>query len=331
VLGVDRDGLAAAGFDGDVGQALALPGIGQPMVVAFGIGDPAHLDAAKLRDAAAAFSSVVRRHSKLAAALSGTGQLAPDVAAAGIAELAAALGPERGLGVQVFDEDALAKLGCGGLLGVNRGSAEPPRMVKLTYTPRTPAGAPAEPSGRLTLVGKGVMYDSGGISLKPSDAIHATMKTDMAGAGAVLAAMSALGALDCPAAVTAYLMCAENMPSSTALRMGDVLTIHGGTTVEVLNTDEEGTDAIIDIATLTGACMRALGTEVAGVFGNRQPLVDQLLAAASKTEEPLWQLPLDQRYRRQLDSEVADLRNMGPGPPVEPGAITAAEPILAGF
>jgi leucyl aminopeptidase len=151
--------------------------------------------------------------------------------------------------------------------------------------------------------------------------------------------MSALGALDCPAAVTAYLMCAENMPSSTALRMGDVLTIHGGTTVEVLNTDaegrlimadalvlasEEGTDAIIDIATLTGACMRALGTEVAGVFGNRQPLVDQLLAAASKTEEPLCQLPLDQRYRRQLDSEVADLRNMGPGPSVEPGAITAA-------
>jgi leucyl aminopeptidase len=118
-------------------------------------------------------------------------QLARDLAnappgymtATGIAELAAALGPERGLGVQVFDEDALAELGCGGLLGVNRGSAEPPRMVKLTYTPRTPAGAPAESSGRLTLVGKGVMYDSGGISLKPSDAIHATMKTEWRGRG----------------------------------------------------------------------------------------------------------------------------------------------------
>ncbi|MBV9916306.1 MAG: hypothetical protein JO153_07355 [Solirubrobacterales bacterium] len=129
------------------------------------------------------------------------------------------------------------------------------------------------------------------------------------------------------------------MPSGTAVRLGDVLTIHGGKTVEVINTDAEGRlitadalvmateespDAILDIATLTGACMRALGTEVAGVFGNDQGLVDQLLKAGASTDEPLWQLPLDKRYRGQLDSQVADLRNIGAGAPGEPGAITAA-------
>lgn len=170
------------------------------------------------------------------------------------------------------------------------------------------------------------MYDSGGISLKPSDAVHATMKNDMSGAGAILAAMTALPALACPTAVTAYLMCTDNMPSGTATKLGDVLSIRGGTTVEVLNTDAEGrlvmadalvlateepTDAIVDIATLTGACLRALGAEIAGVFGNDQPLVTQVLAAARDTGEPAWQLPLARRYRAELDSDVADIKNMG--------------------
>ncbi|MEU9090963.1 leucyl aminopeptidase [Streptomyces sp. NPDC048428] len=240
--------------------------------------------------------------------------------AVGMAECAARLAAESGFRVEIFDKEALTELGCGGLLGVNAGSAEPPRMIKLSYAPADPA-AP-----RLTLVGKGIMYDSGGISLKPSDAVHATMKNDMSGAGAILAAMTALPALECPTAVTAYLMCTDNMPSGTATKLGDVLSIRGGTTVEVLNTDAEGrlvmadalvlateepTDAIVDIATLTGACLRALGAEIAGVFGNDQPLVTQVLAAARDTGEPAWQLPLARRYRAELDSDVADIKNMG--------------------
>jgi leucyl aminopeptidase len=248
-----------------------------------------------------------------------------------MAEVATAIAADRGLAIEVFDRDALVELGCGGLLGVNAGSAEPPKMIKLTYTP---AGDAA--TGRLTLVGKGITYDSGGIALKPADEVHATMKNDMSGAGAILAAMSALGALGCPTAVTGYLMCTDNRPSGTAMAMGDVISIHGGTTVEVANTDAEGrlvmadalvmateepTDAIVDIATLTGACMRALGTQVAGVLGNNQALVDQITAASRATDEPVWQLPMERRYRKELDSPIADIKNLG-GP--NAGAITAA-------
>jgi leucyl aminopeptidase len=220
-------------------------------------------------------------------------------------------------------------LGCGGLLAVNQGSVEPPLMIKLRYRP-------AQPHGRLALVGKGVMYDSGGLSLKPSDPVHAQMKNDMSGAGAVLAAFSALGALGCRAEVTGWLMCTDNMPSGTAMALGDVITIRGGTTVEVINTDAEGRlvmadalvlateerpDAIVDIATLTGACMRALGIEVAGVLGNDQALVDRVIAAGEAADEPVWQLPLRARYRRQLESGTADLRNLGGE---NAGTITAA-------
>ena len=242
-----------------------------------------------------------------------------------------AIGAERGLEVEVFDKDALVAMGCGGILGVNQGSAEPPRLVKLTYRP-----ASGEPSGRLALVGKGIMYDSGGIALKPGDEVHAQMKNDMSGAAAILAAMAELAELGCTAQVTGFLCCTDNMPSGTALALGDVITMRGGTTVEVINTDAEGrlvmadglvlsteepNDAIVDIATLTGACMRALGTQVAGVMGNNQDLVDQVRAAAEVTDEPVWQLPLDKRYRKELDSTVADLKNLGGA---NAGAITAA-------
>ena len=180
------------------------------------------------------------------------------------------------------------------------------------------------------------MYDSGGISLKPADGTHATMKNDMSGAGAVLAAMTALPAIDCRTAVTGYLMCTDNMPSGTALKMGDVITMRGGTTVEVTNTDAEGrlvmgdalvlateepTDAIVDIATLTGAALRALGPEVAAVIGNDEGLVDQIQAASAATDEPVWQLPLARRYRKYLNSDVADMNNLGG---LHAGAITAA-------
>jgi leucyl aminopeptidase len=253
------------------------------------------------------------------------------LSASRLADLAVELGPDRGLEVEVFDKDQLVALGCGGLLGVNAGSAEPPRMIKLDYRP-----AGGESAAHLGLVGKGIMYDSGGLSLKPGDEVHAQMKNDMSGAAAVFAAMMHLAELDCPTHVTAWLMCTDNMPSGTAIALGDVLTMRGGTTVEVINTDaegrlvmadalvlagEDGVDAVVDVATLTGACMRALGTELAGVMGNDAGVIEQIEAAAEAASEPVWELPLYRRYRKQLDSPVADLRNLGGA---NAGAITAA-------
>ena len=237
---------------------------------------------------------------------------------------------ESGLKVEVFNKDQLLAMGCGGIVGVNRGSVEPPRMVRLTYKPTGAKGKP-----HLVLVGKGVMYDSGGISLKPSDSSHAMMKGDMSGAAAVLATMSTLKALGCTNQVTGYLMCTDNLPSGSAMAMGEVLTMRNGKTVEIHNTDAEGRlvladglslateqkpDAIVDIATLTGACQRALGNGMAGVMGNNQKWIDQLTAAAERTSDKLWQLPLEREYRPALDSYVADMKNVGG----EAGAITAA-------
>ena len=237
---------------------------------------------------------------------------------------------ESGLKVEVFNKDQLLAMGCGGIVGVNRGSVEPPRMVRLTYKPTGAKGKP-----HLVLVGKGVMYDSGGISLKPSDSSHAMMKGDMSGAAAVLATMSTLKALGCTNQVTGYLMCTDNLPSGSAMAMGEVLTMRNGKTVEIHNTDAEGRlvladglslateqkpDAIVDIATLTGACQRALGNGMAGVMGNNQKWIDQLTAAAERTSDKLWQLPLEREYRPALDSYVADMKNVCG----EAGAITAA-------
>jgi leucyl aminopeptidase len=245
-----------------------------------------------------------------------------------IADRAVTLGVASGLGVEVFNRDQLLEMGCGGMVGVNKGSAEPPRVVRLTYTPRNPRG-------HLVLVGKGVMFDSGGLSLKTNDGMK-TMKMDMSGAAAVLAAMSALRALKCKSAVTGYMMCTDNMPSGSALNIGDVLTFRNGKTAEIHNTDAEGRlvladglalgveakpDAIIDIATLTGAVMGALGLKMAGVFGNNQPFVERVKAAAADVDEPIWQLPLERSYRKLIDSNVADMKNVG-GP--YGGAIVAA-------
>jgi leucyl aminopeptidase len=247
-----------------------------------------------------------------------------------IAAKAVELGPDAGLKVEVFNKDDLAAMGCGGIVGVNRGSTEPPRMVKLTYSPRNP-------KGHLAMVGKGIMYDSGGISLKPSDAFHQVMKMDMSGAAAVLSAMSSLKALGCRSKVTAWLMCTDNMPSGSALKLGDVLTMRNGKTVEIHNTDAEGRlvladglslaveeepDAIVDIATLTGAVLGALGPDIAGLLGTNQEWVDAVKVSSEKIDEPTWQLPLEtKRYRKLLDSVVADMRNIG-GPYA--GTITAS-------
>jgi leucyl aminopeptidase len=224
-----------------------------------------------------------------------------------------------GLGVEVIDERKAEKLGLGGLLGVGKASDNPPRMVKLTYVP---AG---RSRGHVALVGKGITFDSGGLTLKPYEGMLA-MKTDMAGAAAVLAAMSVVPGLAPPVHVTGYLCLAENMVNGGAIRPGDVLRIKNGTTVEVLNTDAEGRlvladglslaaaeqpDAIVDIATLTGACMVALGPRIAGLMGNDDGWLDQVRAAADRASEAVWPLPLPKEYRKDLDSDVADLKNVG--------------------
>jgi len=246
------------------------------------------------------------------------------------AEKAQEIAAQTGLDITVYNKEELIQMGCGGIIGVNQGSIEPPRMVKLSYNPKG-----AGKKQHVVLVGKGVMYDSGGISLKPSDPSHAVMKMDMSGAAAVLATMSTLSALKCQTRVTAFLMCTDNMPSGSALKLGDVLTMRNGKTVEIHNTDAEGRliladglslaaelkpSAIINIATLTGACLVALGEKVAGVLGTSDKLISQLEDAAARVDEPIWQLPLVKEYRRLLDSTVADMRNIG-GP--AGGTITA--------
>ena len=238
--------------------------------------------------------------------------------ATNMADEAKRLGGAFGFDVEVFDKAALIGLGCGGLLGVNAGSAEEPRMIVLRYR----GGG----SGHLGLVGKGIMYDSGGISLKPSDPMHLLMKIDMGGAAAILGAFTALRDLGVTANVSAWLMCTDNMPSGSATKLGDVLVARGGKTVEVKNTDAEGrlvmmdglvlatedeVDAVIDIATLTGAALMALGKSTAALFGNDQAIVDRVRAAAEAVDEPVWQMPLEKKYRKQLDSDIADIANMG--------------------
>lgn len=236
-------------------------------------------------------------------------------------EIAQRVGSEYGLEVEVYGRAEIMEMGLGGLLGVNAGSTEEPRMIKLKYRPENA-------KGHLALVGKGIMYDSGGISLKPSNAMHAAMKFDMMGSAAVFSAMTSLAELGVEHAVTGWLMCTDNMPSGSATKLGDVLTIRGGKTVEVKNTDAEGRlvladglvlateeeqrpDAIIDIATLTGAAMQALGTRTAAMLANNDSVAAQLEAAAEASDENIWRMPLDERYTEQLSSNVADLSNIG--------------------
>jgi leucyl aminopeptidase len=218
--------------------------------------------------------------------------------------------------LKVTDEKALEAEGCGGIIGVGKGSANPPRLVQLTYKPR---GAKAH----LALVGKGITYDSGGLSIKPGSSMM-TMKCDMAGAAAVVAATFAIAELGLPVAVTTYAPMAENMVSGTSTRPGDVLTMYGGKTVEVLNTDAEGRlvladalvkateqkpDLIVDVATLTGACVVALGDRVAGLLGNDEALIDRIKAAGDRAGEAFWPLPIPDEMTEKVrnNSKVADL------------------------
>jgi leucyl aminopeptidase len=237
-----------------------------------------------------------------------------------LAEVAIEMAQRDDLQVTVLEEDDIVEAGLGGLLGVNRGSIEPPRFIELAYEPSKKA------RGTVALVGKGITFDSGGLSLKTADGM-ATMKDDMGGAAAVLGVFSVLSSLDLPVRVRGYIPTTDNMTGGDATRPGDVLRIRNGKTVEVLNTDAEGRliladalsmaaeaepDVIIDVATLTGACQVALGNKIAGLKGNNEALADQLRAAAERTGERVWPLPLPADYRRQLNSEVADVKNVGP-------------------
>lgn len=218
----------------------------------------------------------------------------------------------------VLDERALKRGKYGGILGVGQGSVNPPRLIRLDYSP-------ARPKVHIALVGKGITFDSGGLSLKPPKSME-TMKCDMGGAAAVIAATLAIAELKIPARITTYAACAENMPSGTAQRPGDVLTTYGGKTVEVLNTDAEGRlvladalvrasedepDFIVDVATLTGAQMIALGSRVSGVMGNDSFVREDIVRAAELTGEQFWQMPLPVELRKSLDSQIADISNIG--------------------
>jgi leucyl aminopeptidase len=224
-----------------------------------------------------------------------------------------------GVSVQVLDVKQLQAQRMGGVLGVGQGSEQAPRFLKMTYAPSGARGKP------LAFVGKGVVFDSGGLSLKTPGGME-TMKTDMSGGAAVIAAMSTLADLGVKTRVTGYVPLVENMPSGSAIRPGDVLKIRNGKTVEVLNTDAEGRliladalslaseeqpAAVIDLATLTGACMVALGDKIAGLMGNDDDWSEQVRAAADRAGEPVWPLPLPAEYRKQLESEVADMKNIG--------------------
>jgi leucyl aminopeptidase len=240
-----------------------------------------------------------------------------DLVPATFAARAEQVAADSGLAVTVLDEDALAEGGYGGIIGVGKGSSHPPRLVRLEYAPEG-----AEKS--LVLAGKGITFDSGGLSLKPPKSME-TMKSDMGGAAAVLGAMQAIAMLHLPVHVIGYLPLAENMPSGTAQRPSDVLTIYGGTTVEVMNTDAEGRlvladvlaasaadspDVLIDTATLTGSQVAALGTRVAGVMANDDALREGVVDAARRAGEAMWPMPLPEELRKGLDSDVADLTNV---------------------
>ncbi|MFF3331309.1 leucyl aminopeptidase [Streptomyces sp. NPDC002888] len=241
-----------------------------------------------------------------------------DLTPEAFAAIAQAAAKEHGIKVQVLDEKALLKGGYGGILGVGGGSAATPRLVKLSYTH-------SKAKKHLAYVGKGITYDSGGISLKPAGH-NETMKCDMSGAAAVFAAIVAAARLGLEVNITGWLALAENMPSGSAVRPGDVLRMFSGKTVEVLNTDAEGRlvladalwaasqekpDAIVDVATLTGAMVFALGSRTFGIMANDDAFRSAVHEAAEEVGEPAWPMPLPEHLRKGMDSPTADIANMG--------------------
>ena len=247
-----------------------------------------------------------------------------------MAAAARQIAKEYGLKAEVFEREKMKELGMGGLLGVSQGSQQPPKFIILSYQGRQSKEVD------LGLVGKGITFDSGGISIKPSENM-ADMKDDMSGGASVIATLMAIAQLKPAINVTAFVPATENLPSGTALKPGDIITAMNGKTIEVLNTDAEGrliladalsyavkngVKAIIDVATLTGACQIALGKITTGAFTNNQPLLDRVIAAAKEAGEPTWQMPMFEEYKEFIKSDIADIKNTGNR---YGGAITAAK------
>jgi len=244
-----------------------------------------------------------------------------------LAQSAVKIGKGR-VKVKVLNKAQMEKLGMGAILGVNRGSAKPPYFLHLTYKP-----AGKKPDKKIGICGKGITFDSGGLSLKPARAME-TMKMDMAGAATVIGIFKALGALKPPVEVHGFAPLTENMPGGRATKPGDILKTMRGKTIEVLNTDAEGRlvladtlsyaceqklDEIIDLATLTGACIVALGTSITAIMGTKPELIKRIRAAAQFSGEKMWELPLEEEYETHLKSKLADIKNVGK--PGEAGTI----------
>ena len=324
---VITEGLMLATFSGDQykNQDRGGPAPEQMLVVVPpGAGDPS----ASALERAAERGRILGESSNLSRELCNepSNVLTPSV----FAERGADIAREAGLTVEVLDEDEIARLRMGLLLGVSRGSAEPPRVIVMTHAP---AGAPSAPV--LGLVGKGITFDTGGISIKPADGME-RMKDDMAGGAAVIGAMRAIALLQAPIKVIGVVPASENMPGGRATKPGDILTGAGGKTVEVLNTDAEGrlilgdglwyaqrlgATHLVDVATLTGACVVALGKVASGLFGQPDTWVESVRRASVRAGDRAWPLPLYDEYAEQLRSEIADLVNTGGRPA---GACTAA-------
>jgi leucyl aminopeptidase len=296
------------------------PRLGKVTLVGAGSAD------AKAAKAAIARGQVVAESQAWARDLVNTPAL--DLPPAQLAREAQAMAKKVGLTCKVWGDAELTKGGFGGILGVGQGSTRPPRMIELRYS----GGGKGAP---IALTGKGIAFDSGGLSIKDAQGME-WMKSDMGGAASILATMRAIALLKPKVNVIAAIPTAENMPSGSAIRPGDVLRHRGGTTSEVLNTDAEGRlvladalaylaeqrpRAIIDTATLTGACMIALGTDLWGAMGNDRELIREVLASGEAAGEPGWELPMYEPYRGLIDSDIADIKNIGKR---YGGAITAA-------
>ncbi len=236
-----------------------------------------------------------------------------------LANVARQVAKENKLKIKVLDKEQCRKLGMGAFLAVAQGSEEPPKFIEIKYTPKGKA------KKHVAIIGKGVTFDSGGLSLKPAGSME-TMKDDMSGAAAVIATMSTIKEIQPKVAVTMIVAATENMPSGTAIRPGDVVRAMNGKTIEILNTDAEGrvtladavsyvvkqkVDEIIDLATLTGACVVALGDTACGVMTNNQNLADKIIKAGNETGERMWQLPLFEEDREKIKSDIADMINTG--------------------
>ena len=247
-----------------------------------------------------------------------------------MAETAKRLAETYGLELNVLEQEQMQELGMGALLGVAQGSRQPPKFIVLRYR----GGDSSEID--VALVGKGITFDSGGISIKPSEKMD-EMKSDMAGGAAVMAAISAIAQLKPKINVMAIIPATENLPGGNALKPGDILTAMSGKTIEIVNTDAEGrliladalgyvrkfgAKSIVDVATLTGACIIALGKVCTGAFGNNQELIDRIIAAGAEAGELIWQMPMYDQYKEQNKSDVADIKNAGGR---DGGAITAAQ------